>query len=244
MLADRRIFFTPLLAVAMGLAQVDCSPAVGRYAPATPLQMGDWSQSGRPPKLNVLWPHFERQQTPTSCSVASVATVLNAALATKRRPAVSQQTIIDTQTTGAWARLTANANAPGVTLDQLALYAMQAFYVQGLTRVAVDVVHIQKADENTRQALQSVLERNNQTSSTYFMVANFLQSAYVKAGEAVGHMSVVAQYDIEQARVLILDVDPNIPDPYWVPLDNFLAGMATEDDETGEPRGYLVIREP
>lgn len=242
--ADKRSFFAPLLAVAMGLAQLDCSPIVGRYAPATPLHMADWPQPTRPPKLNVLWAHFERQKTPTSCSVASVATVLNAALATKRRPPVSQQTIVDTQTTGAWARLTADAHAPGVTLDQLALYAMQAFYVQGLTRVAVDVVHIQKVDENTRQALQSVLERNNQTASTYFVVANFLQSAYVKAGEAVGHMSVVAQYDVEHARVLILDVDPSIPDPYWVSLDDFLAGMGTYDDETGEPRGYLVIREP
>ena len=110
--------------------------------------------------------------------------------------------------------------------------------------MAVDVVHVQKVDENTRQALQSVLERNNQTASTYFMVANFEQSTFVRAAEATGHMSVVAQYDVERARVLILDVDPTIADPYWVTLDDFLAGMATSDDETGEPRGYLVIREP
>ncbi len=245
MQTNARVLLAPLLAVAMGLAQVDCSAASGRYGPATPQRMADWPRSGmRAPKLDMLWPHLERQRTPTSCSVASVATVLNAALAIKRRPPVSQQTIVATQTTGAWSRLTGDAQAPGVTLDQLALYAMQAFYVQGLTRVAVDVVHIQKNDDNARQALQSVLEKNDQTSGTYFMLVNFLQSAYVKAGEAVGHMSVVAQFDMEREQVLVLDVDPGMADPYWVPLDDFLAGMATADDETGEPRGYLVIREP
>ena len=243
--ANGRFLFAPLVAVAMGLAQVDCGAATSRYAPATPLHEADWPRTApKASKLNALWPHFEHQATPTSCSVASVATVLNAALAAKHKATVPQQAILASQTTGAWSRLTADAHAPGVTLDQLALYTMQAFYAQGLTRVAVDVVHIQKSDDNTRQALESVLEKNNQAGETYFMVANFLQSTYVKAGEAVGHMSVVAQYDIAPGRVLVLDVDPDMLDPYWVPLDDFLAGMATADDETGEPRGYLVIREP
>lgn len=243
MQTDARTRLAPLVALSMGLAA--CSPATSQYAPAAVVRGGEhpYAVPGAA-KLALLLPQFVRQQTPTSCSVASIATVLNAALAATHKPTITQQALVATDRTGAWTRSTERATAPGVTLDQLALFAMQAFYGQGLRRIAVDVVHIPKVDESTRQALETVLEKNNLGSPDYFVVVNFLQSVYSDAGDPVGHMSVVAHYDASAARVLVLDVDQDIPSPYWVPFATFLQGMATADDETGEPRGYLVIREP
>lgn len=234
----RSLVMAPLLAIAMG-AQ-DCSHGL-RYGAAVPFDAAVDSGVAQG-KLGLLAQQFVRQETDASCSVASVTTILNAVLAYRHRTPVTQQQVVAADSTGHWATATATADSQGVTLDQLGLFAMQAFYAAGIKRVGVDVNHVRDQGETTVNQLVAVLDKLETTDDDYFVIVNFLQSAYFKDGDPIGHMSAVGAFDLAHERVLVLDVDPREVRPYWVSLQQFVAGMQTSDDETGEPRGYLVIR--
>ena len=234
----RSLVMAPVLALTLGVQS--CSHGL-RYGSAHPFDIA--ADSGTPySKLVVLAQQFVRQQTDTSCSVASVTTVLNAVLAQRRRTLATQEQVVAADRTGHWATATATEHSSGVTLDQLGLFTMQAFSAAGIKRVGVDVNHVRDLGETTVNQILSVLDKHEHFADDYFVIVNFLQSAYFKDGDPIGHMSVVGAYDAARERVLILDVDPRDVRPYWVSLPQFMAGMQTSDDETGEPRGYLVIR--
>ncbi len=231
-----------LLALSVGLALGGCASG-RRYGPSSPLQLaaGDhpiWES----PKLQALLARFVRQETDTSCSVAAVSTVLGAALLQRGRPPLRQQEVLAADSTGSWARATGDAHASGTTLERLALYTLAACQRAGLRQVGVDVVHLTAANADSRASLVHNLELSQRLPHTHYLIINFLQSTYIGDGEAVGHMSVVGAYDAAKQRALVLDVDNRMLQPYWVPLHVLLAGMHTADDETGEPRGYLVVR--
>jgi hypothetical protein len=51
----------------------------------------------------------------------------------------------------------------------------------------------------------------------------------------------VAAYDEVQRRVLVLDPDREWYEPYWISDEVALAGMATLDADSGQPRGYVHV---
>jgi hypothetical protein len=85
------------------------------------------------------------------------------------------------------------------------------------------------------------LVENEQTADD-FMLAVFWQATYTDDPEGEsGHVAPVAAFDADKDRVLILDPDRQWYEPYWVPLDTFIAGMARVDGITGKTRGYLHV---
>ncbi len=230
------------LALTIGLQLHGCASGL-RYTPSTPLTASAQQHAViGSHKLQALLARFVRQQTDTSCSVAATSTVLGAVLLQRGRPAPSQAAVVATDATGTWQSSTANGQAPGVTLHRLALYAMQAFYHHGVKSIAIDVVQVTGTDIDNQATLMHHLEKSGRLPNNHFLIINFRQSVYLKDGEDLGHMSVIGAYDAGSAQALVLDVDNRFLEPYWVPLSVLLAGMNTADDETGEPRGYLVIR--
>ena len=72
------------------------------------------------------------------------------------------------------------------------------------------------------------------------MLFNFLAGEYVGVGD-YGHIAPVGAYDAAARRVLILDPDRTWYEPYWIPDEVALAGMATPDAASGQARGYLYV---
>lgn len=245
----RHILRLPNRALALGALMfvvdncVAHSPdTVQRYGRAIPVQAEELllDPTGYR-KLAVIYPHFVRQQTDASCSLASVTTLINAARAARRRVPVTQDQVLATDTTGVWRRSVADHLGDGVDLDAMALHVMRAFHSQVSKGVNVDVRRMGRSRLEYTAALQTALAEGESSPAGVFIVVNALQSRLFKDGEPIGHMSVVGAYDARARRVLILDVDNRNPMPYWVSVDALVDGMNTVDDMTGEPRGYLLI---
>jgi hypothetical protein len=134
----------------------------------------------------------------------------------------------------------------GVTLDELAVLAAQSLRSSGIEPGRVQVTHVPEASAEALARLREVL-RANEADGDDWLFVNFLAAAYVGVGD-YGHIAPVGAYDADTQRVLILDPDRDWYEPYWVPDEVALAGMATRDSVTGEPRGYLQVslerREP
>lgn len=232
----------PRLGLAVGL--IGCAGGwVQRRTPASgPLVGVAAAALPASAQLAALYPSFVHQRTPSSCSVASAGTVLNAILAAQGRPGLSPEAILASDPSGAWARQTADANSPGLTLEAMALHLLRLLTQAGLRRVAVDVVPVGAVSASAIANLAQLLERAERTPQTLFLVANFLQSGATPEGDPVGHFSPLGAYSSGRQAVLVLDVDPEVPSPYWTPLADLVAAMQRPDSMAAQPRGYLVVR--
>ncbi|CAB4030972.1 leucine-rich repeat and guanylate kinase domain-containing -like [Paramuricea clavata] len=60
--------------------------------------------------------------------------------------------------------------------------------------------------------------------------------------EATGHFSPIGGYHPEKDLVLVFDVSRYKYPLHWVPIRRLWGAMALDDDVTGNPRGYYVLR--
>jgi hypothetical protein len=171
---------------------------------------------------------------------------LNAARASQPKTAedklITQQELLDGVTAEHWKqRLSPSglAGSHGTTLDQLGRIVAAAFKAHGFDKTTVRVVHMKDASPASKNALVQALQQNERSAKD-FIVANFNQQAFTDDANA-GHFAPVGAYDSEQSRVLVLDPDRNYYEPYWVSIDTFLAGMATQDKDAGANRGYIIV---
>jgi hypothetical protein len=193
------------------------------------------------PDFWSLSPYYVGQEDDVSCSLASLTMLVNAA---RRHAPLDSESPLTTQ-----ALLRRRVNSPvwerglapggeGVTLDELARLATQSLQAFGL-EARVTVTHVPEASAQALAQLQQALRANEATADDWLLV-NFLAAAYVGVGD-YGHIAPVGAYDADTRRVLILDPDRAWYEPYWIPDEVALTGMATPDSVTGEPRGYLQV---
>jgi hypothetical protein len=76
-------------------------------------------------------------------------------------------------------------------------------------------------------------------SERFFLIAHFTQGEYFGDWYG-GHISPVGTYDVVRQRVLVLDVDPECPGPYWVSFDRFFKGMIGRSKVIGSLGGGYV----
>jgi hypothetical protein len=57
-----------------------------------------------------------------------------------------------------------------------------------------------------------------------------------------GHWSVLAAYDAQSDRVLILDVAKYKYQPAWVAIGTLRRALATLDTTSNKPRGLVLVR--
>jgi hypothetical protein len=179
-----------------------------------------------------------------SCSVASVVMLINAIRA-GRAPGKSARVITPPELlkrVGSPEWISAvGPDGDGVGLEELAGLVGKSLDVCGIEQWIINVVHVSSASRAARTRVRDALRRAGQSRNCY-LLANFLQSVYTgNRAATIGHHAPVAGYD-DRRRVFILDPDSRWHEPYWVSEDDFLKGMATYDETTGKPRGYLSIR--
>lgn len=180
-----------------------------------------------------LAPVFVAQQTQSYCAVASAVTVLNAlpikrpvdpvyapyAYFTQRdffSPAVSR--IIDART----------VLAQGMTREQM----VQTLRAQGVQAKSISGDTLD--DTSLRALLQKALGDDGQ-----FVLANYLRQSLGQVGG--GHWSVLAAYDAQSDRVLILDVAKYKYSPAWVTIDDLHRAINTLDTTSGQARGLVIV---
>jgi hypothetical protein len=180
-----------------------------------------------------LIPTFAVQNTQSYCSVASAITVLNAmpikkpvdpayapyAYFTQRNyftpeviKIISPQTVLQM----------------GMTREQMA----ETLTAQGVRAksIAGDTLN----DESLRTLLQKALIDDGQ-----FVLANYLRATLGQVGG--GHWSVLAAFDAQSDRVLILDVAKYKYPPVWVGISTLRQAIATIDTTSNKARGLVVV---
>jgi hypothetical protein len=248
----RLIFSMTLIgAIFSGVGQAGATKP--KYGPATapravPLSASNEyfrSKDHAAPDFWNLIGFYVPQVTGSSCSAASVSMVLNAARAGLPKSAddkvILQPDLIEAVKTEHWKKLLSlpgYQGERGVTLDRLGRVVEAAFKEFGFAKVSTRVVHAENTPEAKKALVEALAE--NEKSSRDFIIANFNQQAYTDDADA-GHISPVGAYDSETGRVLILDSDREYYEPYWVSVDTFLRGMATQDSTAKKARGYVVV---
>jgi len=185
------------------------------------------------------------QENERSCSVASIAMLVNAAR-TLGHPLildepVFQQQLLKRVGNPAW-KAAVGPGGDGVELNDMAGLVGQSLTAYGFSRFEIEVVHVDRITPALRvKARRELIETAH--SPSRFIIANFMQGIYTEDPAAtVGHYAPVAAFDPHGRSSLILDPDPRGYQPYWVNEDRFLEGMATRDDSSGLSRGYVSIR--
>ena len=212
-------------------------------ADATPLSRDHaYFRQADAPDYWALAPYYTAQQDERSCSVASITMIVNGARTTRALGSedqlASQPLVLGRSGSEAWQRAVGSLGM-GVTLDELAGYAIAALRAYGFASATAEVLHVDLTVASVTMVHDLLVE--NERSPTDFLVANFDQGSYTGDVHA-GHIAPVAAYDAARRRVLVLDPDRRWYEPYWVREEVFVAGLATRDPVSGKSRGLLRIQ--
>ncbi len=188
--------------------------------------------------------HYIKQFHESSCSVASVVTVINA-LGTHQRSdfhPITQMDILEKVRTGHWKeRMGPNGHngRRGLPLMLLREVTEASLNAYGLYYKGVSAVQVVKRGHSNPQIKKLLIERLEafECCSRGLMIAHFDQGVYVKS-ENIPHISPVGGYDSRTRKVTVLDVDRHQKSPYKISLDTFYAGMASNYHHLFRPFGY------
>jgi hypothetical protein len=178
--------------------------------------------------------HYTTQITPTFCSVATTAMVLNASGISRPvstddpdYPYFDQKNLFNDDVKRA-------IDVEDVKVRGMTLATYGTFI--GCFPVSSRVTH---ADATTLQAFRRSAIRTL-SSPGAFLVVNYQRQEVGQ--DAQGHFSPVAAYDALTDRFLILDVSRYAYPPVWVPASRLWNAMKTVDSDSGMSRGFVVIR--
>lgn len=182
-----------------------------------------------------LSPNFAVQQTQSYCSVASAITVLNAMPIKKPVDPAYAPYAYFTQANFFTPEVSKVINAQtvlaqGMTREEMA----RTLALQGVKTLSIAGDSLN--DEALRTLLQQALGNDGR-----FVLANYLRAALNQVGG--GHWSVLAAYDAQTDRVLILDVAKYKYPPVWVGIDTLQQAIATLDTTSNQSRGLVVVSE-
>lgn len=187
--------------------------------------------------FDVLKPYWVRQFNDAACSVASVATVLNAVRVVglpeaRELPPITQADLLDRVDILHWkARVSRRGyqHSRGLTLSMLRQAMQGALDVYGVPYVRVDAVPLPTPPDPGGSAVNRLRQdlHTLQSSRFCFIIAHFNQGMFT--GDIhLPHISPVGAYDPETDHVLVMDVDPEQQAPYWVPFNLFCDGLASD----------------
>jgi len=190
----------------------------------------------------MLAPYYVPQHNDRACSLASLSMLVNAARSSlplgQNDPLVSQPLLETKVGSTLWSKALA-PGGEGVTLAELAALASQSLNAFQLRPERLEVTHVRDASPDALAKLRQQLVAN-EASRDDWMLLNFFVEEYTGVGD-YGHIAPVGAYDAEQKRVLVMDPDRTWYEPYWVPDEVALRGMATLDSASGEHRGYVYV---
>lgn len=206
-----------------------------KYAPTTfPLsQHHEYLQKNKAPDFWALNSFYVPQQDGSACGIASLTMLLNGLRVHQLTRAsdhfLTQKALLE--------KVKINYSR-GLTLDQLAeavKKSLSEFGIQG----KVETIHA----DGTSAQMKKILERlvQNEKSDRDLILANFHQTIYTGDAEGVGHISPIGAFNSQKNEVLIMDVDRDYYEPYWVSYETFYRGLNSLDSSSQQKRGLVVV---
>ncbi len=237
-----KVKFTATLALGLFSLQAEAGPKFGTQATRLYTDHSYIAQA-KAPDYWAMSPYYVPQQDGRSCSVASVAMVLNAARASQDLTAsdeiITQKGVLKKLNLDFWNKGVGDGGH-GTTLDQVGEIVTAGVKAYGFPNSVVAVVHADSSPAFAKTLHEMLVK--NEASDQNFMIANFLQSEYTGDPEgAVGHLAPIAAYNPKKKAVLVMDPDREYYEPYWVSEATFLKGMNTSDKEGGKTRGFVFV---
>ncbi len=202
-------------------------------------------------KLKHLLQSYVPQFNRYACSAASVAIMVNAIVNLKGNKEnfvpITQQALLDNVDAVHWReRLSQKGykGRHGVSLTDLQIICIEALDAHGISYETIDALYLKETmpdlNGKKRQIRRKLIQMA--TSGNDFILAYFTQG--VLTGEWFGsHVSPVGTFDPEKQTVLMLDVDPEVNGPYWVPFDRFFISLVgSNNNYHRRGGGWVCIR--
>jgi hypothetical protein len=235
----------------------DLKPKFGPYA-TTILQSHDYLRTHRAPDYWAISPYYVPQVSRASCSLATVATLLNVLRglpAYSDASLVTQASLLDPAAAmnppdPEWADKTrewsdqVKETGSGVTFPEFHQYVVASLNAY---RLDADVKVFKPADRSkaTLNQLRRLLVANERSAKDIVLI-------YFNQGVVTGdwdgpHLSPIGAYDAQRRRVLIMDVDRQWYVPYWTSDERLLDAMlrpAPADQRTlaGQTGGAVWVK--
>jgi hypothetical protein len=200
-----------------------------------------------------MWRHYVKQYHESSCSVAAVATVINALGEVIRGRAgnVTQMDLLDRVKAGNWKKRMSPEGDDGKHGMPFGLFgevvkgSIDAFEIPVRSVEAVDLRKSPLPERGKKELLRSRLE-DYEALGNGVIIIHFDQGAYVPDLN-IPHISPVGGYDTATDRVTIMDVDQAQSGPYSISFDRFYRGISKPYPfpfRLGEMSngGYIYIR--
>lgn len=180
-----------------------------------------------------LIPWFTNQVNQSYCGVASAVTVLNAMPIKKPVDPIYAPHAYFTQNNFFTPEVVKvispqTVSNQGMTRDEM---------VKTLTQLGVKATTVagDSVDEpELRKLVQKAMGDDGQ-----FVLVNFLRRSLGQPGG--GHWSVLAAYDAQSDRVLILDVSKYMYSPEWVTIHTLRKAIDTLDSSSNRARGLVFV---
>lgn len=186
------------------------------------------------PDYWALSPYYVPQLNAYDCSVATVAAVVNALTRANRNLADSDRNassamLLNTVKIAQWAQRVQKGGVNGqvgLTLDQLALVLAEALRQNGVASPRIEKVQVTSDNQPTRDLWRKALAANESSADDMILI-HFTQDTLTGAsGGPYPHISPIAAYDAGKGRALVLDVDREYYEPYWVDAALVVKAMA------------------
>lgn len=195
-----------------------------------------------------MFPFFLNQFNPYSCSVASVVIVLNTIISRINKDKViqpvDQHEVLQKVDAVNWRERVSTRGFEGrhgLTVIELGIVVEATLNTYKVPFRKLKIVPIHKNLKNLgkeKDRLFSMLTSYCQDKNHY-IIAHFTQGVFT--GEYFGgHISPIGAFDPVGSRVLILDVDKDTENPYWVPFELFFEGLVGEVKTMGPKGGGYV----
>jgi hypothetical protein len=219
-------------------------PKLGPHA-VTIQQSHEYLQTHDAPDYWALSPFYVPQATGSACSLATVATLVNALRGLPQLSTgelVTQTSLLKTVANDAWATDTAE-HGGGITFEELKTYvalSLKAYDLDGY----IEVFKPSDSSPATFAALRRMLADNER-------LANDIALIYYNQGVITGdwdgpHLSPIGAYDEASRRILIMDVDRQFYIPYWTSDEKLLEALLRPAPQNrgklaGETGGILRV---
>ena len=191
-------------------------------------------------RFKKLLTHWQAQATESSCSVASVACIINAMAGENAPRVANQMDLLETIRAGRWKeRLSPEGwqGRRGLPLEVLGEVIPAALSYHGIeAAVKLSPFYPREAMAIRLGRARTILNYFASNPGT-FLIAHFDQGAFLPV-LTIPHISPVAHWDPERETVVMLDVDPDQPIPYEISLSRFVHGISSHYGGLLKPYGY------
>lgn len=184
-----------------------------------------------------LLTHYVQQFNNAACSVASIATILNASMGNSlSQGQISQPDILNIVHVLNWKKRVMQRR--GLQLKELAVVVESALEAYKIKFDNLEIKYLGDnfdVDTEKKNLLNNLI--NLQSNENQYMIAHFNQGLFLRSLH-LPHISPVGAYNTFTNEILVLDVDKDGPGPYWIPFDLFFNGISDNYDGRMSIFGY------